>query len=64
MELLTIFMGIGLLISIINVFILTKELEIFKKKAVENKSDLTYFKNSYIKYYDKYLKLTRPEVVH
>ena len=64
MELVTIFLGIGLVFAISNMYLLNKEVDDFKKKAKENKTDIEYFKKSYIKYYDKYLKLTRPEIVH
>ena len=64
MELLTIFMGIGLVFAIVYMYVLTREVDFFKKKALERTSDMAYFKKSYIKYYDKYVELTRPEIVH
>ena len=64
MELLTIVMGIGLVFAVAYMYVLTKEVDNFKKRVMESKSDTAYFKKSYIKYYDKYLKLTRPEIVH
>lgn len=64
MVLLTIFLGIGFLFATANMYLLNLEVDSFKKKDKENKSDIEYFKKSYIKYYDKYLKLTRPEIVH
>lgn len=57
-------MGIGLVFAIANMYLLNKEVDDFKKKANENKSDMAYFKKSYIKYYDKYIKLVRSEIVH
>ena len=57
-------MGIGLVFAIANMFLLNKEVDDFKKRVKESKSDIAYYKKSYIKYYDKYIKIVRPEIVH